>query len=123
MLEKKIGRPSKYGENPATGSFKMSAELYRDFKDLAFSQGVSINDLIVEYVTGLVVANKSTIEKYRRQKNSAVKATFATPSKPETSTPKKTARTPKKKKSAQVDESVTSDGGDDLKVGDGNENP
>lgn len=117
MPEKKIGRPSKYGDNPATGSFKMTAELYRDFKDLAFSQGVSINDLIIEYVKGIVDANAQMIEDYRARKSSAVKATFATPE------PSKPAKTPKKKKDEQIELFTSDDTGGDLKVGDGNENP
>ena len=65
-------------------------------------------------VTGLVAANRKKIANFRRQKDSAVKATFA-PLQPETA---QKSRSSKKKKPAQVDgETVTNDG-DGLKEGD-----
>ena len=101
MDNKTIGRPKKFTEAKSI-TFKLEAEDYFSLKDLAASCGETISDLIVEYVTGLVAANKKKIENYRRQKNQFVKPTFATPSKP--------ARTPKKKIPAQMD--------DELKEGD-----
>lgn len=116
MSEKKIGRPSQM-QNPKPITFKLEAELKAAFEDYASSCGQKVTDILRTYVTGLVAANKTKIANFRRQKNKGVKATFATPE------PSKPAKSPKKKKDAAQVESVTSDGGDDLKVGDGNENP
>lgn len=101
MDNKTIGRPKKFTEAKSI-TFKLEAEDYFSLKDLAASCGETISDLLVEYVTGLVAANAQKIKSFRRQKNTGVKATFATPSKP--------TRTSKKKIPAQVTESVTGDG-------------
>ena len=96
-------------------NFRCEAELKASLEDLAASA------ILIELVGELVTANKARIEEFRKAAATPIiKPTFATPSKPETSTPKKSARVPRKKKDAAQVESVTSDGGGDLKVGDGN---
>lgn len=99
-----MSRPKKMDEaKPIT--FKLPAELYFSLKDYAASCGQDVSEILRGYVTGLVAANKKKIANFRRQKNTGVKATFATPSKP--------ARTPRKKKAAaQMDDELK--GGEDI---------
>lgn len=102
---KKIGRPKKMDEaKPIT--FKLEAELYFSLKDYAASCGQDVSEILREYVEDLIAANKTKIANFRRQKNKSVRATFATPSKPETSPPKKSAQAPKKKIPAQMDDEL-----------------
>lgn len=115
MDEKKSGRPKKL-KNPKTISFKVDGADYDSLKDYAASCGQTVSEVLVEYVTGLVTANKKKIAAFRRQKNSAVKATFL-PSTSETPPPKKSART--SKKPAQV----VDEQGDNLKGGEADETP
>lgn len=100
MSEKKIGRPKKMDDaKPIT--FKLPAELYSSLKDYASSCGQDVSEILREYVTGLVAANKTKIANFRRQKNKGVKATFATSSKP--------ARASKKEKVAAFDDKFVGD--------------
>lgn len=102
-------------------NFRCEAELKASLEDLAASARKDVSAILIELVGELVTANKARIEEFRKAAATPIiKPTFATPSKPETSTPKKSARIPRKKKDAAQVESVTSDGGGDLKVGDGN---
>lgn len=100
-------------------NFRCKAELKASLEDLAASCRQDVSAILIELVEELIAANQNRIEEFRKAAATPIiKPTFATPSKPETSTPKKTARTPRKKKPAQMDgEQVTNDG---LKEGDGN---
>ena len=110
-MDKKIGRPKEMdGAKPIT--FKLPAELYFSLKDYAASCGQGVSDILREMVTGLVAANRKKIANFRRQKDSAVKATFA-PLQPETA---QKSRSSKKKKPAQVDDE-TATNTEPVKVG------
>ena len=91
-------------------NFRCEAELKASLEDLAASARKDVSAILIELVSELVAANKARIEEFRKAAaKPIIKPTFATPSKPETSPPK-SARTPRKGKSAaQMD--------DDLKGG------
>lgn len=100
-------------------NFRCEAELKASLEDLAASARKDVSSILIELVSELVAANKARIEEFRKAAATPInKPTFATPSTSETSTPKKTARTPRKKKdAAQMDgDKVISD---ELKGGDG----
>lgn len=98
-----MARPKKF-QDPVTCSFKLERVDMNSLKDFASSCGQDVSDVLLELVTGLVAANKAKIDRFRRQKNSGVKATFAEPT-----PPKKSART-SKKKPAQVTYSPANEG-------------
>ena len=101
-----MARPKKFGDTELVGfTFKMPIELKAQLFDYAFSCGQKPCDILVEFVTELVDANKAKIDRFRRQKDSGVKATFAAPT-----PPKKPARPSKKNPAAQVTDSPTSEG-------------
>ena len=96
-------------------NFRCEAELKASLEDLAASCRQDVSTILIELVGELVAANKTRIEEFRKAAATPIiKPTFATPS-----TPKKSARTPRKKKdAAQMDGGqVTSDelkGGEDV---------
>lgn len=122
MDEKKIGRPPRQfrgyeGDKIVNTSISLPSKLKAELEDLALSQGKTVTQLLIDdYAIDLVAASMQQIRRYRQYKKPAVAVTIAP-----LTTPKKSARTPRKKKdAAQVDETVASDG-DAVKVGEGNE--
>jgi len=71
-----MARPKKF-EKPVTCSFKLEEDDLMSLKDFASTCGQDVSDVLLEFVKGLVAANKKRIEHFRRQKNTGVKATFA----------------------------------------------
>lgn len=96
-------------------NFRCEAELKASLEDLAASAKKDVSAILIELVEELVELNKARIEEFRKAAATPIiKPSTATPS-----TPKKSARTPRKKKdAAQMDgDKVTSDelkGGDDV---------
>lgn len=120
----KTGRPPRQfrgyeGDKIVNTSISLPSKLKAELEDLALSQGKTVTQLLIDdYAIGLVAASMKQIRRYRQYKKPAVAVTIAP-----LTTPSKPAKSTKKKRPAQVDESVTSDDtGGDLKVGDDNEN-
>lgn len=77
-------------------NFRCKAELKASLEDLAASCRQDVSAILIELVGELVAANKARIEKFRKAAAKPInKPTCITPS-----TPKKPARTPRKKKDA-----------------------
>ncbi|MBO4780227.1 MAG: hypothetical protein J5497_06285 [Selenomonadaceae bacterium] len=95
-------------------TFRCSAETKESIEDLArIGRYENVSALLNEICEEYIAANKQRIINFRRTAKPINKpaSVIATPSKP---------KTPKKPVAQMSDEQVTSDGGGDLKVGDGN---
>ena len=78
-MDKKIGRPRKFDGKAKTAQVKLSEETYQAFSDFCFANGKKVSDVLFDYVTNLVAANKNFIENFRRNQNLVNNATFPSP--------------------------------------------